>query len=552
MIKKLSIAAAVVAVLVLAGVLVLKRSSGPSDAATLVPSDSVFFINLVDVPRTALRWNGSALAKIGREPEMKAFLEKPLARLQQTSGTTEASDILLKLKPGNLFVAVTDISPSALEVLVGFQYWGGRAEFDKAVERMRRELPAATSQPKAETYDGWEILVSSHGTNTLYSASIDRWGFLATNLEAMKFALDRASGKSSEGTLASNPHLQTVASHLRRDTDVRVFIQPQKAVDTLLALGQTAGATSIPEQVGLLRSTEAIGATWMIDGLVQRDALFVLRQNSSPLPSLSRKTIDLTSPETVAFVDASVPTESLTQMIASLVPNLATIPDVADVMDLGGHAYGPEASLVANWPTGQMTPSVLLSINVRDSDKAAQFLTKILTLLPNHVATQQDGLSMYSIPAFGNPLASPTFTLTDEFLIFGLDPTTVFAAATRKGGTPNLESTPGFSAITSEFREANEAFVFVDSAAIFERAYTALRPVLIFGATVMPDIGAYIDTAKLPQTGTVTKFLTPMTLTQRAMPDGTLIESNGPITITQALAAGMLAGGAASSGLLPR
>ena len=552
MIKKLSIAAAVLAVVVLAGVLYFKRSMGPSDAATLVPSDTVVFLNILDVPRTALRWSGSALAKIGKEPEMKAFLEKPFARLKDSPGSIEASGILSSLKPGNLFLAVTDVSAAHIDVLVGFQYWGGRAEFEKAVARMRKELPADPTPPTTEVYEGQEIVASKHGANTFYSASLGQWGFVATRAEAIKFALDSASGKSRDDTLAANPRLQSVSSHLLNDPDLRIFIQPEKAVEALLTLGQDFGAQSIPEQVGYLKSAEAVGATWKIDGLVQRDAIFVLRKNSAPIPTLGRQVIQLTSNTTVAVIDALVPTESLTRLIASVLPTLATNPDVAAIMDLGTQAYGPEAGLVANWPGGQMAPSVLLAIKVRDKEKAARFVSSTLAVLPNHVATQQNGLSMYSVPAFGNPFAAPTFAQTDEFLLFGLDATSVSTAAGRTAGSPTLETAAVFPSLAASFNAANEAFVFVDSATIFERAYTALRPVIIFGATVMPDIGAYIDTAKLPQTETITKHLAPMTLAQQASGEGTLIESSGPITVIQAIVAGTLAGGAASSGLVPR
>ena len=94
MIKKLSIAAAVFVVLVLVAVLLFRQVAGPSDAATLVPADTVFFASLTDLPRSVIRWQGTSLAKIGSEPEVKAFLEKPLSQLLSKPGSGETGNLL--------------------------------------------------------------------------------------------------------------------------------------------------------------------------------------------------------------------------------------------------------------------------------------------------------------------------------------------------------------------------------------------------------------------------------------------------------------------------
>lgn len=56
---------------------ILRGTAGPTDAAVLLPAETVFLASLPDLPRTASRWPKTILAKIGAEPEMKAFLERP-------------------------------------------------------------------------------------------------------------------------------------------------------------------------------------------------------------------------------------------------------------------------------------------------------------------------------------------------------------------------------------------------------------------------------------------------------------------------------------------
>jgi hypothetical protein len=52
----------------------------------LLPAETVVLASLPDLPRTASRWPKTILAKIGAEPEMKAFLERPLQYSQKTEG----------------------------------------------------------------------------------------------------------------------------------------------------------------------------------------------------------------------------------------------------------------------------------------------------------------------------------------------------------------------------------------------------------------------------------------------------------------------------------
>ena len=68
MIKKLAIGVAVLIILIGIGLLVLRQVAGPSDGATLLPPETVLYASLTDLPRSVLRWQGTSLAEISREP----------------------------------------------------------------------------------------------------------------------------------------------------------------------------------------------------------------------------------------------------------------------------------------------------------------------------------------------------------------------------------------------------------------------------------------------------------------------------------------------------
>jgi len=538
MVKKLSIAAAVLAALILAAVLLFLRAAGPSDAAMLVPGDTVLFASFPDLPRSFLRWQGTSLAKIGNEPEVKAFLEKPMARLLLDPGADETGKILVGLKPGRIFLAVTGVTAERVDALVGFQFWGGRKDFDGAVARMRQELPHG--ETARENHGEDEIVCSQHGKFTVFTAAHGKWGFVSTNGELVRSALDRAQGKQSSPALAENPRFQAVSKHMLNTPDFSFFLQPQKAIDALLEAGRSLGAQSIPEQVEDFRATEAVGGSLKLDGELQRDALFLLRKTPKPTDFLKHKMARFTAPETVVFIDFLARFGGLPALLQKALAGAAPQPSIVELAELATAACGPECAVVANWGTGQMAPHGVLAVEVRDRAKADEALKKLMAFFPETRVVEEDGIKLFSIPSVSNPLASPTLTLIDQFLILGIDPSSVSKAARSDGSA--IEGLPSFAPAIPAYRSANETFAFIDTRSIFVCAYTALRPVILFGAQVMPGAADMIDTGKLPQTETIARHLPPVILSQRHIKDGVFLESSGPVTVSE-LAIAAAAGG---------
>ena len=213
--KKITIGLVVVAILILVGVVLVKRSGGESQAAALAPEDTVFFANIPNVPQTGFRWIGTALAQIAAEPEMRAFLELPLKNLKESPSSGEVGGLASALKPGNIFLAAMPTEDQSVKALLGFQFWGGRKDFDNAIARLRKELPNPDQEAAKEAHKGLEILATSHGDLTLYSAAAGRWGFLSTNLDSIKTALDRAEQHCDDEMMIDEVKKEEVKTALR-------------------------------------------------------------------------------------------------------------------------------------------------------------------------------------------------------------------------------------------------------------------------------------------------------------------------------------------------
>lgn len=542
--KKLLLVVVVLIVLAAAVVLWFFRSLGPADAARLLPGDTVVYASLTDIPRSIMRWPSTTLAQIGVEPELKAFFEKPLQTLGKSSGTDDASQILIDLKPIRFFFAVTSLDQTNAGILVGFQFLGSRASHEKAVARLRKQLQGGKEAAvEKKDYNGTEITSSKFEQNTIYSAAVGHWGLLSNDLTAIQSVIDRATGKSTD-VLAGNDRYKQVTAKLSRDPDFLFICQPQKIVATLLATGQSMGAEQIQSQVEQIKKIDAVGFSSKLDGANIRDVIYVQRPNPPEFPSISHSAIKFAGTQTIAYLNAVLDVAQISQSAANpavlqLVPALQN----STITQLVPQAFDSELSLTLSWPMGQMRPGVLAAIKVKDEAKAQDVFQQLQTVAPQVVVTDQQGVKYLNFPTVGNAFVNPTIALADGFLLAGLDAADIDnALATAKGGT-NISTAPDFITAKNTCASANEVFGYVDTRAFFTRTYDTLRPIIAFGANLIPGATDYVDTEKLPSTETIAKHLGPITYAQTRSADGYRVESAGPITANQAFILGGLIGG---------
>jgi hypothetical protein len=546
--KKIIILLLVVLVLFTAYAVWSIRETGPVDAAELVPGETVAFACIPDLPRTAARWPKTTLAKIGAEPEMRAFLERPFQYLTNDRGGGEAAGILWQLKPGRIFSAVVSMTANEAATLVGFQFWGGKGGHDLAVARLRDELSKGGPpfELSRESYNSVEIVSSKHGTHTLYNASQGQWGFLSNSLPAIKDAIDRAAGRKKDGSLARSPRYVEVLEKLLKDADFLFFSQPQTALETLLEVGSSLGAQPIPQQVEQLRKVEAVGVSTLLDDANLRDRIFVLRRNPPDIGTLSHQGMKLTSPETVAYFDFASDFRQISTAATNAITAGLKAPAVRNskLPQLFPEAFGPDCAVSISWAPQQMTPTGFIAIQIKDQSKAEAAVQEVLSVFPESGVSEINGVRYVSFPSLQSAFANPTLALMDGFLMLGMNPEQLSVAMQSSKTGETLEKTPGFAAAATSYRTANEVFGYVDTKALFERSFPQLRHVIIFGAAIMPGASDIIDGSKLPETETIAKHLQPIVYSQVRLPEGYLVESSGPITLNQAALIAAAAGAA--------
>lgn len=547
--KKIFAALALVLIAMLGlAVWLVWRSAGANDAPSLLPDQTVAFVSLTDIPRSKLRWPNTSLALIRTEPEVSAFLEKPLQYINKAGAMTEAKAMIDKLDLRQVFIAAVSVSAKESSILIGFQFNGGKAAHDEAVKRLRHELAAGgpDSEIMREPYENTEITGSMHHGTTLYSATSGNWGFLSNSLPLVKETLDRAAGRKVNGTIATNERYRKTVSHLTKEPDFLVYVQPQPILETLLSVGQAMGAQPDPQQLEQARKIEAFGAAVKFDGPNLHDSAFFLYPNPPEIGTLTHAAAQFTDKDTIAYFDTVLDLQQLAKAeknpaFAALMASPAM--QATKLPELLPQAFGPEFAVTSSWGANSMRPTGIAALQVKDPEKAQQSIQQILTLYPDTAVSDQGGVKLYSFPTLKTPFSNPTLALKDKFLFIGVDSSDL-QRALGAPATDTMEQSPNFASALPSFHKAGQVFGYIDTRGIFERGYPLLRQVIMFGAAFMPGASDIVDTSKLPQTETITRHLNPILYSQNRLPDGYLMDSSGPITLNQAVFLGVVGGAA--------
>ena len=530
--KKVAIWLAVIGVLGLAGVAIFLRSGGPAKASTLAPADSSVFLNIPNIPLSGFRWTSSSLARIAAEPEVRAFLEKPLAKFGGDPSAKEATGQLTAVKPGNIFASVSP-GTNGPSVLIGFQFWGTKKDYDNAVARLREALPAVTSGPATQTHQHLEILSTTHGSLEIHSAAVGRWGLVSNSADALKAAMDRALGKSPGTGLDSNPSFSKTFTELPQSPDLLVFLQPAEASNALSSASQ-----AIASRMGAMSGAQAIGAVMKMDGDLQTDAVFVLRPGTEPAARQpSSASMQFTRPDTFLYArDFSFGFGSLPARLRELAELQPMIPsELASLAEALGSSCGPEVAIIANWTEGSLAPSPLAVIQTQDPAASKSALASLPGLIPGAELEESNGLQMVTLPT---QFTRISLAQSGDFILAAADSEKLLAASNSKSASDTLENSPSFKTALPAFRRANGAFCYIDTRTAFERLHAGFVPVLRFTAAMVPSIGENIDPEKIPSASVISKHLPPIVLSQRNTADGVLIESSGPLSMGQLLLLG--------------
>lgn len=543
-------------------------------APALLPADTVALFHLPDLRRTSERWPDTALGKISREPEVAAFLERPLRRLlgRHEAEVWRRLGQVRRIDPGEVFLAVAQWPETGSPRLSGgFSYRGNREEINALIAEARGALQQRWPAGRSDLIKvgNAEVETFTYTDRTFAWTFHGDWLLAANDLELLTATVARLAKAPAEngGTLRQNPVYGAALQKMPADADMVSFVQTERIADRLISFlamanaARAGGGTGDMSQLELLRKVKALAAATKLDGENLRDALFVLASEEKKQPPLPRASLGITSPDTLAYwasliekpayfrwpshgASANASTPGPIQSLQSMLQTLSA----GVTSDSFWAIFGPEIGLVTDWPAEANTPAPVLALQVRKVADARRLLETIAQIPvggPGTVWTRQslNGADYFQcrLPStpmgqlFNTPPIEVTMALTERLLLAGFSFDTVKKSVERaKTDSRELLRRGSFRNAAETVREPTAAFAFVESRPLFERIYGPLREFVKMWALLASNITTYIDPSKLPGTETVSQHLGPIVYSQTSVDGGTLSESAGPVTISQA------------------
>ena len=535
-----------------------KRTVHHVHATELAPADTIFFAQLQDLKRTGERWPKTALAQIGAEPEVKAFLAKPKANAPQMKLWDQKIAQLEHVEPGEAFIAVTSIEGNAPRFIGGFSFSGRKADVDAFLAEGRNQLKQNWPTGKSDiTMQGkTEIETFSYQDTTIGEAFCEDWYFVSNDMELLRRTIDIAGKGLGEKALGANDLYRKSIAKLPADGEMIMFAQVGTVSDRIISLLTAAGQPPDAKQVADWKKIQAIAWGTRFEDALMRDTLFILSPGNAPETPLAQSALALSDANTFLTYSTLLPAsldvgDASVGAFRTMVPGFLNFENAltAKGLKLGdfGKAFGPEFGTLVNWSAGAAQPSTLFAADVRDAGVAKNFveaLTGAETGAQQWTREEKDGVTLFqSPPPQGLFSFAPTVALTDHFLVIGFNQPDVLAGlAQLKTGKATVTASPAFAQAAKSVTAPTSGYGYLDLKTLVERAYGTLRPFIAMSLAFSPDSGKYIDAAKLPGTEAISKHLSPAVYSQSVSADGTLIESVGPLTFNQV--AGVAVGGA--------
>src|ERR1700736_2060124 len=530
---------------VVLAVLLWWRSQVSVAANQIAPSSTIFYIEIPHLVQTAKNFPDTALYQIFQEPSVRRFVREPTSSVSKDCRS--AWESFLNLGCTALFFCATD--PNREQWIIGFQSSANSAVREREIQNISKKLferdahhisPKQNKDRFADDADG------------ICFTEIGAWTVLSRDRGLLKGGLQNA--ESASGGLYSSQLFQECRSTIRAAYDVLLFARGGPSLDLATGVAWNFDRVRTPG------NAQAVMASTTIEGPRLRDTIFTWTGTNESNGPLTRQGLSATSAKSIAYISSRLELSELWRLSDQFSgdwPVAATLRAYIsearsfgiEPQDLDHLVSGAEIVVDHDPDTESLTTVILLE--VVDRTKFQQLIDRIVReKLPDSCRpTSIAGLPAYILSA--NENASIIFGLAEQRLVIAWNES-VFAEVVRRlrAKDRGLEQNDQFKGTEGLVAAPGDLFLYIDAKAGFQRLYDASRPMLVFGAALIPSVNRYVDPMAFPETGDITKHLSPIVLSRHRVVNGFIDESVGPLTAYEASAFAI--GGAVGVGLLQR
>lgn len=558
--KKIVIIFLVVTLLVAAAILFFTRSKRSPTGAELVPESTLVFVTVPDFQASRSQLMSSPAAALWQEPELRAFLQKPLTALRESDPNNYWQE-LLNLPQGEMFVAITRFTASPridIGGVLGFDCQLRKAQAFTYLKVYEHQLakynPAATQQQKSYLGIDYTVIHASPTVNFCY-------GFLGTLLVAatdedqMRDTITRFTGNALPDAvaLAGSARYRNAQTQLPAPSAASAFVNVEQLVSQFgMVLLMAAQASP---QIQNLGNIQAASATVRFNPTGITDStLITYTKKHQPDAPIQRRTL-VTAPGDSALY--AVQATDLAGGFAKLMEALARSGN-ATAMKIGGDLdkflvdagvrlgddflahLGPEVAYIGNWRPGATAPDFALVVEVKNHAAAAAKFATIVQTVQKATATTDElthaGEALHVIRT-ASSYASPTYALLDRYFVLALTPDYAKEIITQiKSGTTSLADSADFKNTAAQVPTGGSSFTYCDLRKLVGGIYTLAHA----NAT---NADNFVEWNKLPQPATVTRHLGPYVSTtvetDKAATTTSYSQLGKPMTLLVALTGGI-------------
>ena len=519
-------------------------SSAPVGA--LLPRDTIFVAQIPDFNRARDEWQHCDIYQLYREPAVQDFLRKPLGNVPKTDSVAQTLLEIEQLAPKNAFVALTSLDNNNPRIAGGFRFQGSQEEAERIIGKWRSMLLGQNLGGKNEKvqYQRHEIDVTKSNSFSIATAYDPPWFFAATDVQELQHLLDRVGRRAaSSGNTLDNDETYRAATARRPSNYVAFFyLQPKTFSQRLAALRAAVGSTPAPDEGTMLEKMRCVTGSMRFENGKIHDVFFMGMPKLEQNTTLTRSSLSLGTKQTFLYLamllNLGERMDTLNQAAAFAGTKIfQALSDSGITAADWKAAFGIELGSLADWPATAHWPSLLITLPVTDATKAGKIMEALLRAEEDGswTTTEKEGVRYFSKQSTASFVAiTPTIALSDRILIAGLDPASVEEAIKRaRSNSSELADSQTYTRAERLLPAPTNFFAYIDTAQLYSRLDTSLRPMLLMAAAFVPAIAGSIDPAKLPMPEVITKHLSPIVSSQRYDGDGYMAESIGPITLDQ-------------------
>ncbi len=524
--KRLVLLVSVITLFVAAVLLFLAMQRNPPVAADVLPAGTLLFVDFPNFRESRQDWQQTAAYRLFNEPEVHELLRPAIEGIQELLGVksdTETFHQILEAMEGEIFVAVTRViilPKLQLGIVVGADVSHRRLEsaaamlkLEHGVRKYNPKVKVRTARHAGTKYTVYEV----NKDMTICQATLSSLLVFTVGEATMRDVISQFKNPDSKTSpsLSRSTRYQQVKSQMPLGQELMTYINTEQLMALLgPALIMSGGGSSIASTFAA-NSATGYGLTFTNNGVLETTFTLSRSENLNIRPPTSRKSLSLTTPQTLLYSAQNTDVPALYESLMQFVSQNGTPETAKAATQFELHLrrngvriredvlqkFGPETAFIGNWPKGASLPSLTMAAECRSDEAFAAALDKTMTELralllagapegaPEWETIETSGQVIRAL-RLGSRFA-PAYTVANGFFLLSTHPDSLagLLEQTRPDGHPTLIATEAYRTAFRHLKMNGQSLLYANLPELAEPVTSYVRALLQSSANTAPLAG---------------------------------------------------------------